>query len=60
MIFWRDDPDNSIEEQRFITIGLSNAQRVLIVAHTDRSETMRIISARKATQREIKHFEEKS
>jgi hypothetical protein len=52
------DPDHSSMEQRFITIGMSSARRVLIVAHTDRGENVRIISARKATRRERKHYEE--
>jgi len=54
------DPDHSTSEQRFITIGMSNANRVLIVAHTDCDESIRIISARKTTQRERKHYEEKN
>jgi hypothetical protein len=54
------DPDHSISEQRFMTVGTSSANRVLIVAHTDRDENIRIISARKATQREKKHYEEKN
>jgi uncharacterized DUF497 family protein len=54
------DPDHSAAEQRFITVGMSSAGRVLIVAHTDRNENVRIISARKATQRERKHYEEKN
>ena len=51
------DPDHSIREQRFITIGCSQDGRVLIVAHTDRAERVRIISARKATPRERRHYE---
>ena len=54
------DPDHSLAEQRFITIGLSSAGRVLIVAHADRNENIRIISARKTTQSERKHYEEKN
>jgi uncharacterized protein len=54
------DPDHSISEQRFITVGISSAGRVLIVAHVDRNENIRIISARKTTQRERKHYEEKN
>jgi uncharacterized protein len=54
------DPDHSVSEQRFITVGMSSAGRVLIVAHTDRNEGIRIISARKVTQREREHYEEKS
>jgi uncharacterized protein len=52
------DPDHSASEQRFITVGMSSAGRVLIVAHTDRGENLRIISARKATLRERKQYEE--
>lgn len=52
------DPDHSTSEQRFITIGMSSVNRVLIVAHADRGEKIRIISARKTTQRERKHYEE--
>jgi uncharacterized protein len=54
------DPDHSLAEQRFITIGLSSAGRVLIVSHADRNENVRIISARKTTQSERKHYEEKN
>jgi uncharacterized DUF497 family protein len=54
------DPDHSTSEQRFITVGMSSAGRVLIVAHEDLNENVRIISARKTTQRERKHHEEKS
>jgi uncharacterized protein len=54
------DPDHSQWEERFITIGVSRADRILIVAHTDRGGDVRIISARTATRRERKHYEEKS
>ena len=54
------DPDHSISEQRFVTVGVSSAGRVLIVAHSDRGERIRIISARRATRGERKHYEEKS
>lgn len=53
------DPDHSALEQRFITIGMSSTGRVLIVAHADRDENIRIISARKTTRREREHYEEK-
>src|SRR6266446_2129571 len=39
------DPDHSVSEQRFITVGMSGAGRVLMVAHLDRNENIRIISA---------------
>jgi uncharacterized DUF497 family protein len=54
-----DDPDHSASELRFITVGMSSAGRVLMVAHSDRNGNVRIISARKATQHERKHYEEK-
>jgi len=54
------DPDHSVSEQRFITVGMSGAGRVLMVAHLDRNENIRIIRARKTTKRERKHYEEKN
>jgi hypothetical protein len=44
----------------FITVGTSSNGRVLIVAHSDRGENIRIISARKTTLRERKHYEEEN
>jgi hypothetical protein len=52
------DPDHSVSEQRFVTVGLSQAGRVLMVAHTDREDNVRIISARRTTKREQRHYEE--
>ena len=52
------DPDHSISEQRFITVGMSRSEQVLIIAHLDRDENIRIISARKTTPGERKHYEE--
>jgi len=52
------DPDHSMTEQRFITVGMARSGRVLIVAHTDRGENIRIINARQTTRRERKHYEE--
>ncbi len=54
------DPDHSQSEQRFITVGMSSAGRVLMIAHVDRNKNVRIISARKTTQRERKYYEEKN
>jgi uncharacterized DUF497 family protein len=54
------DPDHSIEEDRFITIGTSDQGRVLVVAYTDRESRIRIISARKATRKERHAYEEES
>ena len=52
------DPDHSATEHRFITVGTSRSGRVLMVAHTDRGEKVRIISARKTTPQERRHYEE--
>jgi len=47
-----DDPDHSFEESRYITFGLSDFGRLLVVCHTDDQDVIRIISARTATPRE--------
>lgn len=52
------DPDHSVEEERFITFGMSASGRLLAVAHTDRDDTIRIISARPVTSGERKIYEE--
>lgn len=52
------DPDHSDDEERFLTFGHSNEGRLLVVSHTDRGERTRIISARRATRRERKIYEE--
>jgi uncharacterized protein len=54
------DPDHSLMERRFITVGMSSARRVLIVAHADRGANIRIISARKTTPQERKVYEEEN
>jgi uncharacterized protein len=53
-----DDEDHSIEEQREIIIGHSAKERILIVCFTAQGEAVRIFSARKATRRERKDYEE--
>lgn len=52
------DQEHSADEERYITIGLSSQGRVLLVAHTDRGESVRIISARKATKKEERFYVE--
>jgi len=52
------DPDHSIEEDRYIIIGMSSRNRVLVVSHTDREDRTRIITARKATRGERGVYEE--
>lgn len=50
------DPDQSHSEDRFLTIGFSVDGRLLVVSHTNRNQTTRIISSRKATSREMKGY----
>lgn len=52
-----DDPDHSVGEYRYITIGLSSRNRLLVVAHVDGEESLRIINARPATAHERKRHE---
>ena len=54
------DPDHSIDEERFVTIGMSQGHRILVVAHLDREQGIRMISARKATLQERKQYEEEN
>jgi hypothetical protein len=53
-----NDPDHSDDEQRLITIGYSSRSRLLVVAHAERGEIIRIISARPATAHERKRHED--
>ncbi len=52
------DPDHSEGESRYVTFGTSAERRLLAVAHTEAGDTMRIISARRATRNERKVYEE--
>ena len=52
------DPDHSGGEEREITIGYSTPHRVVFVSHCQRGDHIRIISTRKATRTERKHYEE--
>jgi len=48
----------SFDEERFVTFGISTSGRLLVIAHTERGDTLRIISARPATAGEWKIYEE--
>jgi len=52
------DPDHAAGEDRFVTFGVSARGRMLVVAHTERREAIRIISARPATRSERALYEE--
>jgi len=53
-----DDPLHSMGERRWVTLGHSANQRLLVVVHTDRGNHIRLISARAATRHERKMYEE--
>ena len=52
------DPDHSVDEERYITFGISSRGRLLVVSHTERGDTIRIINARLVTKGERKIYEE--
>jgi uncharacterized DUF497 family protein len=52
------DPDHSATEERFLALGMSGTGRLLVVAHTERAGAVRIVSARPATRRERRIYEE--
>jgi len=52
-----DDPDHSVGERRFVTVGYSSHERLLVVVHVERSTNIRLISARVATVRERRRHE---
>jgi len=52
------DVEHSDDEERYITLGLSQRNRLLLIAHTDHEGMIRIISARKATRNERRFYED--
>jgi len=52
------DPLHSEEEDRFVLIGNSHKDRLLVVVHTERGDNIRLISARKASKKEKMQYEE--
>jgi len=52
------DPAHSEIEERFIIVGHSSGGKLLVVVHTERGDNIRIISARRASRRERKQYEE--
>lgn len=52
------DPDHSYDEDRYLIIGRSIRDRLLIVSYTERGEAIRLISSREATRRERSTYEE--
>jgi len=52
------DPEHSVGEERWLLLGQSATGRLLVVAHTEHRDEIRIISARPATRRERQNYEE--
>lgn len=50
------DPDSE-DEERFLAVGMGSAGLILVVVYGLRSEEIRLISARRATRREVKDYE---
>ncbi len=63
-VFWDpleltiQDPNHSIDEDRFVSLGTSAAGRLLVVGYTERGSKIRVIFARRATKREQHDYEE--
>ena len=53
------DQENSDNEDRFLMLGISNETNLLLICHCERDDgnTIRIISARKATKNESKYYQ---
>lgn len=54
------DPRHSVHEERFVLLGFSREQRFLAVMFAERGESIRVISARRATRRERREYEERA
>jgi uncharacterized DUF497 family protein len=54
------DPDHSLNEERYLVLGMSNQQRLLVVAFAERPPRTRLISARWAKPREWRRYEKKT
>lgn len=54
----RADPDHSVGEQRYLVLGMSNQRRLLVAAFAERPPRTRLISARRATGKERRQYEE--
>ncbi len=53
-----DDPDHSEDEARHLLLGTTHTGRLVVVVHTDRDDAVRLISARLATPRERRSYEQ--
>jgi len=53
------DPKHSDDEDRFLLLGETQDKKLVVVAHTDRKDTIRLINARPATRQERKDYEKR-
>lgn len=53
------DPDHSSTEDRFIDLGMSHRVRLIVVSYTERGRGIRIVSARLATRKERRTYEQR-
>jgi uncharacterized DUF497 family protein len=54
----RPDPMHSEDEDRYVLLGMTSGDQLVVVVHTDRDETVRLISARLATPGERRRYEQ--
>ncbi|MCI0626827.1 MAG: BrnT family toxin [Acidobacteria bacterium] len=54
------DPDHSLDEERYVVLGRSTRQRILVMSYAERPPRTRLISARQATREERRQYEEES
>ncbi|MDP2970569.1 MAG: BrnT family toxin [Deltaproteobacteria bacterium] len=52
------DPDHSMDENRYLTFGISRLDRLLVISHTERRGRVRIINARLMTRQERRIYEQ--
>ena len=53
------DPAHSEDEERCVLLGMTESHRLVVVAHTEQGDTIRIINARPATPAERREYEER-
>ncbi len=54
------DPDHSFDEERYLLLGMSSQQTLVVVSFAERPPHTRLISARRATARERRQYEEEA
>ena len=52
------DPDHSVDEERYLIFGVSKQGKYMVVSYTERGDRIRLISARQMTPRERRAYEE--